>query len=82
MNSSMPGLPVHHQLPEFTQTYVHRVGDAIEPYDLDIAYKCLVVLVKRKQKWKGLEQIARFVDMAIGWMVVLLIKLMYPEWQP
>ena len=29
MNSSTPGLPVHHKLPEFTQTYVHRVGDAI-----------------------------------------------------
>ena len=28
MNCSMPGLPVHHQLPEFTQTQVHRVGDA------------------------------------------------------
>ena len=27
MNSSTPGLPVHHQLPEFTQTHVHRVGD-------------------------------------------------------
>ena len=25
MNSSMPGLPVHHQLPEFTQTHVHRI---------------------------------------------------------
>ena len=31
MNCSMPGLPVHHQLPEFTQTHVHRVGDAIQP---------------------------------------------------
>ena len=30
MNLSMPGLPVHHQLPEFTQTHVHRVGDAIQ----------------------------------------------------
>ena len=29
MNHSMPGLPVHHQLPEFTQTHVHRVSDAI-----------------------------------------------------
>ena len=28
MNCSTPGLPVHHQLPEFTQTHVHRVGDA------------------------------------------------------
>ena len=30
MNSSMPGLPVHHQLPESTQTHVHCVGDAIQ----------------------------------------------------
>ena len=29
MNCSTPGLPVHHQLPEFTQTHAHRVGDAI-----------------------------------------------------
>ena len=32
MNRSMPGLPVHHQLPEFIQTHVHRVGDAIQPF--------------------------------------------------
>ena len=32
MNRSTPGLPIHHQLPEFTQTHVHRVGDAIQPY--------------------------------------------------
>ena len=31
MNRSMPGLPVHHQLTEFTQTHVCRVGDAIQP---------------------------------------------------
>ena len=31
MKCSMPGLPVHHQLPEFTQTHVHQVGDAIQP---------------------------------------------------
>ena len=31
MNCSMPGLPVHHHLPEFTQTRVHRVSDAIQP---------------------------------------------------
>ena len=34
MNRSMPGLPVHHQLPEFTQTHVHRVSDAIQPSHL------------------------------------------------
>ena len=31
MDSSTPGLPVHHQLPEPTQTHVHCVGDAIQP---------------------------------------------------
>ena len=31
MNCSMPGLPVHHHLLEFTQTHIHRVGDAIQP---------------------------------------------------
>ena len=31
MNRSTPGLPVYHQLPEFTQTHVHRVSDAIQP---------------------------------------------------
>ena len=31
MNCSTPGLPVHHQLPEFTQTHIHRVDDAIQP---------------------------------------------------
>ena len=31
MDHSTPGLPVHHQLPEFTQTHVHRVSDDIQP---------------------------------------------------
>ena len=31
MNCSTPGLPVHHQLPEFTQTHIHWVSDAIQP---------------------------------------------------
>jgi len=31
MNCSTPGLPVHHQLPEFTQTHVHCIGDDIQP---------------------------------------------------
>ena len=34
MNCSTPGLPVHHQLPEFTQTHVHWVSDAIQPSHL------------------------------------------------
>ena len=31
MNLNTPGLPVHHQLPEFTKTHVHRVDDVIQP---------------------------------------------------
>ena len=31
MNRSTPGLPVHHQLPKFTQTQIYQVGDAIQP---------------------------------------------------
>ena len=31
MNHSTPGLPVHHQLPEFTQTHAHQIGDTIQP---------------------------------------------------
>ena len=31
MNRSTPGLPAHHHLPEFTETHVHRVSDAIQP---------------------------------------------------
>ena len=34
MDCSTPGLPVHHQLPEFTQTHVHHVGNAIQPFHL------------------------------------------------
>ena len=32
MSCSTPGLPIHHQLPEFTQIHIHQVGDAIQPY--------------------------------------------------
>ena len=40
MNHSISGLPVHHQLPEFTQTHVHLVGDAIQPSHIPF-YSCL-----------------------------------------
>ena len=42
MNSSMPGRPVHHQLLESTQTHVHQVSDAIQPY---ILCRTLVLLL-------------------------------------
>ena len=41
MNRSMPGLPVHHQLPEFTQTHVHQVSDTIQPsHPLSSPFPC------------------------------------------
>ena len=40
MNLKTPGLPVHHQLREFTQTHVHRVGDAIQPSHPVFPYSC------------------------------------------
>ena len=46
MNRSTPGLPVHHQLPEFTQTHVHQVGDAIQ-----LATSDTVQDTVRPQRW-------------------------------
>ena len=40
MNRSTPGLPVHHQLPESAQTYVHWVGDAIQPSHPVVPFSC------------------------------------------
>ena len=43
MNRSTPGLPVHHQLPEFTQPHVHRVGDAISSSHLILCHPLLLL---------------------------------------
>ena len=43
MNHSTPGFPAHHQLPEFTQTHVYRVSDAIQPSHL-LLYHYLLYL--------------------------------------
>ena len=40
MNCSTPGLPVHHQLPESTQTHVHQVNDAIQPSHPVVPFSC------------------------------------------
>ena len=43
MNCSTPGLPVHHQLLEFTQTHIHRVGDVIQPSHLILCLPFLLL---------------------------------------
>ena len=46
MNRSTPGLPVHHHLPEFTQTHVHQVSDAIQPsHPLSISSSVHLILL-------------------------------------
>ena len=54
MNRSTPGLPVHHQLPEFTQTHVHQVSDAIQPSHPDV-YPPLILL----ETWLHIKQCKR-----------------------
>ena len=46
MNRSMPGLPVHHQLPEFTETHIHRVSDAIQPKPVGWSVFILICFTK------------------------------------
>ena len=45
MNRSTPGLPVHHHLPEFTQTHIYQVGDAIQPSGSSILCRPLLLLL-------------------------------------
>ena len=51
MNHSTPGLPVHHQLPEFTQIHIHRVSDAIQPLEKLRSY---IILNEKLMKKGGL----------------------------
>ena len=48
MNHSTPGLPVHHQLPEFTQTHIHRVSDAIQYSVSNIIRQPKITMLLRK----------------------------------
>ena len=54
MNHSMPGLPVHHQLPEFTKTHVHRVSDAIQP-----SHHIHIYIYICKKNQQGLKSLRR-----------------------
>ena len=65
MNRSMPGLPVHHQLPESTQSHVHWVGDAIQPYH-PLSSASLAFNLSQHQglfKWvRSLHQVAKILE--------------------
>ena len=66
MNHSMPGLPIHHQLSECTQTHVHRVGDAIQPsHPLSSLYPPALNLSQHQDlfKWvSSLHQVAKILE--------------------
>ena len=56
MDCSMPGLPVHRQLPEFTQTHVHWVSDAVQPsYPLSSPSPCAFNLSQHQGLFKGVR---------------------------
>ena len=64
MNCSMPGLPVHHQLLEFTQTHVHHVGDAIQPsYPLSFPSPPALNLSQDLFKWvSSLQHVSKVLE--------------------
>ena len=66
MNRSTPGLPVHHQLPEFTQTHVHWVGDAIQPsHPLSSPYPLALNLSQNHGLFKWVS--SSLMTLAIRW---------------
>ena len=66
MDCSTPGLPVHHQLPEFTQTHVHWVDDAIQPSPLPSSFPPAFNLSQHQGlfQWVGcLHQVAKVLEL-------------------
>ena len=75
MDYSTPGFPVHHQLPEFTQTHVHQVGDAIQHLIL-----CCPLLL-----WPSIFPSIRVFssesDLCVRWTKVLELQLQHQSFQ-
>ena len=68
MNCSPPGLPVHHKLPEFTQTHAHRVGDTIQPSQPLSSPSPAVSLSQHQDlfKWvSSLHQVAKVLEIQL-----------------
>ena len=63
MNRSMPGFPVHHQLPELAQTHGHQVGDAIQPSYPLLSLSPPAFILSQHQ---GLSQRVSFLNQAKG----------------
>ena len=81
MNRGTPGLPVHHQLPEFTQTHVHWVGDTIQPSHPLSLPSCLALNLSQHQglfHWVGSShQEAKLLELQhqpFQWIFMGLVK--------
>ena len=86
MNRSMPGLPVHHQLPESNQTHVHRVGDAIHP----TISSSIVPFSSCPQSFKSVRKVPRFCILCglcdwgyfYCWLLMKILTLPLASWTP
>ena len=82
MNHSMPGLPVHHQLPESTQTHVHRVSDAIQPSHPLIRFFSneSTLCMRRPEYWSfsfsiiPSKEIQGLISFRIDWLDLLAVQ--------
>ena len=86
MNRSMPGLPVHHQLPEFTQTHVHWVGDAIQPSHLPLSPSPPALNLSQHHslfKWvSSLHQVPKYWSFSFNISLSNEQPVSSPTWQP
>ena len=79
MNRSTPGLPVHHQLPEFTQTHVHRVGDAIQPSHPLLSPLEQGIFMNYKQKCQ-VYTVSSYVSSVLFTVVLLsILRILYAQ---
>ena len=83
MNHSTPGLPVHHQLPESTQTHVHWVGDTIQPAHPLLSPSSPALNLSQQQglfKWvSSLHQVAKVLGVSAS---TLVLPMNTQDWSP
>ena len=81
MDCSTPGFPVHHQLPEFAQTHVHRVSDAIQPSDplsspshaLNLSESALCIMWPKYWSFSPSSEYLGLISFRIDWFNLLAV---------
>ena len=86
MNHSTPSLPVHHQLPEFTETHVHRVSDAIQPYHPLSSPSPPALYLSQHQglfRWVSFShQVAKILEIQAIWSSSSVLPMNTQDWSP